>query len=135
MSEHNTEHEGGPRHDDIRFEGGEVSVKPIVWTSIIGSTITAAFVFGMWVLYGALAEREAVESKPRNVLAATYARTQPPEPRLQAKPVEDLLALRAREDALLHGYAWIDRRSGTVKVPIERAMELYANANPGLDKN
>ncbi len=43
----------------------------------------------------------------------------------QLQPVsEDLKALRAREDADLHSYRYLDRAKGTVHLPIERAMEL-----------
>ncbi len=38
----------------------------------------------------------------------------------------DLKQLRAREDARLHSYAYIDRKKGLVRLPIERAMELLA---------
>jgi hypothetical protein len=48
----------------------------------------------------------------------------PPEPRLQTHPVEDLAALRAREDAALHGYAWVDRDAGVTRIPVERAIEI-----------
>lgn len=37
---------------------------------------------------------------------------------------EDLKNLRAREDSQLHSYQYVDRASGTVRIPIERAMEL-----------
>jgi hypothetical protein len=37
---------------------------------------------------------------------------------------EDLKDLRAREDEQLHSYRYIDRAAGTVRIPIERAMEL-----------
>ncbi len=37
---------------------------------------------------------------------------------------EDLLNLRAREDAQLHSYQYLDRAAGRVRIPIERAMEL-----------
>lgn len=37
---------------------------------------------------------------------------------------EDLKDLRAREDEQLHSYRYIDRASGAVRIPIERAMEL-----------
>jgi hypothetical protein len=47
-----------------------------------------------------------------------------PEPRLQVAPEQDLKALRARDEAELHSYAWIDRRAGTVRIPIERAMDM-----------
>ena len=47
-----------------------------------------------------------------------------PAPRLETAPREDLAAFRAREDAELHSYGWIDRQAGVVRVPVERAMDL-----------
>jgi hypothetical protein len=38
-----------------------------------------------------------------------------------------LTALRAREDEELHSYRYLDRDKGTVRLPIERAMELLAS--------
>ena len=43
----------------------------------------------------------------------------------QLQPVsEDLKALRAREDADLNSYRYIDRAKGAVRLPINRAMDL-----------
>ena len=43
----------------------------------------------------------------------------------QLQPVsEDLKALHAREDADLNSYRYIDRAKGTVRLPINRAMDL-----------
>ena len=47
-----------------------------------------------------------------------------PGPREQPNPVIDLQALRAREDAEITNYGWINRTSGIVRIPISRAMEL-----------
>lgn len=47
-----------------------------------------------------------------------------PGPKLQAHPLEDLAALRAKEDSMLKGYGWVDRKAGIIRIPIERAMEL-----------
>ncbi len=52
--------------------------------------------------------------------------TTPPGPQLQTHAREDLLKLRAAEDAMLNGYGWVDRKAGLVHIPIERAMELTA---------
>lgn len=52
--------------------------------------------------------------------------TLPPAPRLQAHPELDLAAERAREEAALKGYLWIDRERGIARIPIERAMALLA---------
>ena len=54
-----------------------------------------------------------------------------PGPRLQPEPARDLAALRREKYAMLHEYAWLDRRDGIVRIPIERAMELaIARAGP-----
>jgi len=43
----------------------------------------------------------------------------------QLEPVaEDLRTLRAREDAELNSYAYVDREKGLVRLPVRRAMEL-----------
>jgi diphthamide biosynthesis methyltransferase len=35
--------------------------------------------------------------------------------------------LRAREDSELHSYRYLDREKGTVRLPIERAMQLLVS--------
>jgi len=50
-----------------------------------------------------------------------------PTPRVQTdEGNQDIATLHAREDILLDNYTWIDRSKGTVRIPIERAMELVA---------
>lgn len=49
-----------------------------------------------------------------------------PEPQLQASPVLDLKAIRAEEDKLLSGYAWVDPQKGLVRIPIDQAIDLIA---------
>lgn len=50
-----------------------------------------------------------------------------PTPRLAVDNGNQNIAdLHAREDLLLDHYTWIDRSKGTVRIPIERAMELIA---------
>ena len=50
----------------------------------------------------------------------------PPGPGLQVAPAEDLLRIRATEQARLEEYVWVDRDAGLVRIPIERAMEIVA---------
>ncbi|MGB9475325.1 MAG: hypothetical protein WCE87_09680 [Candidatus Udaeobacter sp.] len=47
-----------------------------------------------------------------------------PKPRLEVRGPVDLTTFRAAEEADLNSYGWINRASGTVRVPIDRAMEL-----------
>ncbi len=50
-----------------------------------------------------------------------------PTPRVQVdNGDQDIADLHAREDVLLNHYTWIDQSKGTVRIPIERAMELIA---------
>ena len=50
-----------------------------------------------------------------------------PTPRLQGDDGnQDTADLHAREDLLLDNYSWVDRSKGTVRIPIDRAMELIA---------
>ncbi len=61
-------------------------------------------------------------------------------PKLQVSPPRDLEEFRAREEEQLHTYGWINRTSGIVRIPIERAMELVlqkglpARTAPGQDR-
>ncbi len=63
---------------------------------------------------------------PPTDLQNAPAPTLPPEPRLMAVPGQDLRELRAQEEEMLRTYGWINRESGIVRIPIERAMEILA---------
>jgi hypothetical protein len=45
-------------------------------------------------------------------------------PQLQVNPREDWLRFRAEQEKSLETYAWENRSAGTVRVPIEEAIEL-----------
>lgn len=47
-----------------------------------------------------------------------------PQPRLEVKPGASLAEFRAAEDADLNSYGWIDRNAGTLRIPIDRAMQI-----------
>lgn len=50
-----------------------------------------------------------------------------PTPRLEIDDGDqDLADLHQREDLLLNYYSWVDQSKGTVRIPIERAMEIIA---------
>jgi hypothetical protein len=61
-------------------------------------------------------------------------------PRLQVSPPADLQAFRAREEAELNSYGWIDEAAGRVRLPIEQAMrqllqkQLPVRSGPNADK-
>ena len=49
-----------------------------------------------------------------------------PEPQLQKTPILDLKTIRAEEDKLLNGYAWVDQQKGVVRIPLSQAIEVLA---------
>ncbi len=50
-----------------------------------------------------------------------------PTPRVQTDDGnQDVADLHEREDLLLDNYSWVDQSKGTLRIPIERAMELIA---------
>lgn len=121
MAHASSSHPAGPGH-----ETRDVSLRPVLLTAAIGVAATLFFIAAMWVLIDVSAERQAAESPPPNPLAAQFARKEPPAPRLQANPLDDIRILRAQEDAILGSYGWVDREAGTVRLPIARAKDLLA---------
>jgi hypothetical protein len=51
----------------------------------------------------------------------------PPPPRLENAEGQDYAAYRATAEQHLSTYSWVDRQSGVVSIPIERAMDLVAH--------
>ena len=101
--------------------------------------IPAVIRFGFWLGVGVVAvtlvmlglfrslEKKDLASDthlPPNV-AANLART-PPEPRLEPFPLAPGQRLRAEEDAILTSYAWVDKKAGVARIPIDRAIEIVA---------
>jgi hypothetical protein len=83
-----------------------------------------------WAFLAGVNSHLARTGPPANPMME-HAPKEPPAPRLQADPLTDLEALHARERAQLDGYAWVDRQTGTVRIPIERAMTLLAERRDG----
>jgi hypothetical protein len=106
-------------------EGADVNVRAIVIATTGLALVTLGVLAVLWLQLQALWAARRASLPPPSPVAAVLP-SAPPEPRLQTSPGEELRALRATEDARLHGYGWVDRRAGVVRIPIERAMELVA---------
>ncbi|HET9240136.1 MAG TPA: hypothetical protein VFO10_22930 [Oligoflexus sp.] len=53
-----------------------------------------------------------------------------PKPRLQYRPREDLQDYRSQQIKELTSYGWIDKNQGTVRIPIDEAMDRYLKTAP-----
>ncbi len=90
--------------------------------ALLLGTVVCVVVFGMieirtWVRSSYVSEQPALT-------ALQTAPITPPGPHLQADPVKDIDQLRAKENSLLHGYAWVDPARTRARIPIDRAMAL-----------
>lgn len=105
-------------------EHSEANLKLIVYAAF-GLAITVGIVMLlMWGVFNLLKKDEQSHQQNMSPLAAPFQ--VPPEPRLQEKPWEELPALRASEDKVLNGYTWQDQKAGTVRIPIDKAMDIVA---------
>lgn len=86
--------------------------------------LLAAFL--MWGFSTHLRSRLVAADPPLPALPEARRPHLPPGPPLQTGFTSDIEELRRVEEELLHGYAWVDRSAGRVRIPIERAMELVA---------
>lgn len=111
-----TEHKG--------YETQDFSMRAVGYF-FAGVAVLAIFaIFAMLGLIRLMTEREGVGGA--SVAAQPDVTQVPPAPHLQIAPTQDLLQMRAEEDAQLHNYGWVDRQAGIATIPIDRAMDLLA---------
>ena len=113
-----------PVNPDVHHEHSDVNIRAIL--AFLGALLVVAAVVHLliYVLFGYFSGREGVQVPAAYPLAAAQGHREPPEPRLQTDPRQDLADLRAREDELLGSYGWVDKNAGVVRIPIEAAMKL-----------
>lgn len=102
-------------------ESSDASVRPIVLTGV-ALAIVAAIVLGIGIgLFRFFVQRPA--ETPANPMASEASQL-PPAPHIEDHPSTELQQLRQQEDETLSTYGWVDRNAGTVRIPIDRAIDL-----------
>jgi hypothetical protein len=98
-----------------------------IWPIVLAGTGLAAGVaivgLIIWGIFSYLASRPVATIIP-NPMVGENAAPVAPTPRIEEHPYIELNQLRAQEDATLSTYGWVDKKAGTVRIPIARAMEL-----------
>lgn len=115
-----TRHEESPATD---YERRDLDPRGIALFGVglaitIGLVVAVVTVFQMYA-----AGRYVSRQGPRPPIAVTRETT---EPRLQVNPSAELRAIREAEEKTLSSYGWIDPAAGTVKIPVDRAIEILA---------
>lgn len=117
-----------------RYETRDVTARSMVWSAIglIALTVVGLAASAIVMKYFVTVQKLGPPASPFD-----QTRTLPPAPRLSVSPVEELRKYEAEERSKLDQYEWIDPSAGTVRIPIERAMELSlekgfpVRTNPG----
>jgi len=108
----------------VSHESSDVNIRGIFGFAA-GLLVVAVVIHVLiYVLFGYFQRREDVKTVAEYPLAAAQRDRQPPEPRLQTNPRQDLADLRANEEQQLTGYGWVDKNAGIVRIPIDAAMKL-----------
>lgn len=106
----------------IGHETQDAEIRPIVYTAL-GLALTAVavgiLVFGIFKYLGGH-EIATIQVNPMSVEDQQI----PPAPRLEEHPAIELQQLHAQEDRVLSSYGWVDKKTGVVRIPIDRAKDL-----------
>lgn len=121
MSEQERHREQTPAHWP---PDAELKVGRVVLAGVGLAAATALAAVAMWYLSVGLREAIEEDDPAAPTLLEALAPYEPPSPRLQVQPAEDLRQLRTEERAVLESYAWVDEAAGIARVPIDRAIEL-----------
>lgn len=107
----------------VHHEETDVNIRAIFGFG--GALLVVAVVvhLAVWGLFRYFEARETLEQGPSSPLSTDEARL-PPEPRLQVAPREEAAEFKVQEDAILTGYSWVNRGTGTVRIPIAEAMRM-----------
>lgn len=136
-----TDHAHGSHHneldnEDVAHEHSDINVRAVIAATIVIAVVclvTAALMYG---LFWFVLERQAAARDPKLSPLALPATQMPrttlespafggaPEPRLLTNEPRNLDQVRGRTDDVLHGYGWVDERSGVARIPIEEAKQL-----------
>lgn len=117
-----SEHHDNP---DVAHEHTDINIRAVFW--FVAVLLVSAIVIhvAMWGLLKVFEWRTAANDPPLPPLSRGEGPHPPPSPRLQTTPIEDLKRFRRNDDAQLSGYSWVDKQAGVVRIPIDRAKQLY----------
>jgi hypothetical protein len=126
----NSNGNGGYERSDIGAAG--------VLYFLLGLLVAGLFIFFLVDgIYSYLDKRSEAEQAPVNPLVTNapadtrlipkdYPQTEFPNPRLETDERGQLNSIRLKEEQMLSTYDYIDKNAGTIRIPIDRAMDLIA---------
>ena len=113
--------------DDSVARGHETSDAHFKSVLLTGIVLLMLMVLGLllsWGVYGFFRQQTAAPGTHAETMTQPDLTKLPPGPTLEADPHAALVALRRSEDSILASYGWVNKDSGIVRIPVERAMTL-----------
>jgi hypothetical protein len=102
-------------------EQSEISVRFIVVSLVVllvGTFLVAVLVVGIFRFFSHEYQTQEMAKESQQQI--------PPQPRIEVEPYKQLIDVHAREDHVLSSYAWVDKSQGTVRIPIDQAIDELA---------
>jgi hypothetical protein len=116
-----------PPTTEKRHSGHEVSDLDPTRIALFAVSLAVIIVGVIFVTYALYRRFTTVEIRSQETPSPlSYTREPTPEPHLVVNPGQDLKAMRAAENAVLHSYDWVDKEQGVVRIPIDRAIAILA---------
>jgi hypothetical protein len=103
------------------YETRDANVRGVFGFLVVLSIV---LVFTAIVCWGVFKYYSASRASLTPTSPFSNTRQLPAGPQLQVNPRQDLLNFRAQQEHSLESYSWENKDDGTVRVPIERAMEM-----------
>jgi hypothetical protein len=116
-----TDKSHGAPHASPGYETRDANVQGVFHFLIILGVVLVFTLLVSWGLFRHFAAQQAIRA-PASPFAET--RQVPSGPLLQVNPLRDYREFHTQQEQSLKSYAWENRAAGTVRVPIDRAMEL-----------
>jgi len=128
-----------PKHATTSSHGGferqDLAPRGILYFLLALGVATVLCLFGLRGLFEYLDHRAKTSQPEVNPLvtnvptdtrhvAPGYPQNTFPNPKLEEDERGQLNGIRMNEEKTLYSYGWVDEKSGTVRIPIERAMDL-----------
>jgi hypothetical protein len=111
------------RSEELKHQGTDLRLRPILISVIVFVIVGAVIELGIRLLY--LHVRKVDESHDVRRTFVEAPPPVPPQPRLETDPREDFEEYFRKEQETLNSYGWTSRSEGKVRIPIDRAIELF----------
>jgi hypothetical protein len=126
MAENETPHPVDLGHPEPHAEVSDINAWAVGKFAIALVLLSIVSLAGLFALFRYFIRSSGGPLPPAAREYQIDARKMPPAPQLEVKERLELSRERDAEEKLLTTYGWVDRPSGTIRIPIERAIDLVA---------